>query len=141
MKYHQTARYGLSVHTTRRHPLLRALAWAAVLAFAVYALLAFFGVAHAEERPYDPRRAAQRQEAFAVYVRASWCMQDASRAALSQGMRRQSDVEAFAAKMCGGQLRAFLMATPPKWAAADADALIKGMAVRAAAKERGEGTL
>ncbi|MNK65510.1 hypothetical protein D3C87_848070 [compost metagenome] len=146
MKYTPTARYGLAIHTSRPpRSRIRAAAylaaWCALVAAAVYMLMACAGVAHAQDRNYDPRLAAQRQEALAVYVRSAWCMQDASRAAFRQGFRRDADAQAFAVKMCGSALRVFLTTTPPQWTHADVDALLLGMAIKAVAQERRQGLM
>lgn len=147
MKHFTTARYGLSIHTARPSRLRRAaffLAWCALVAAAVFLLLAAVGPAPAsanDGRPYSPQREAERQELFRVYVRSSWCMADAARAALRVGYKREDDVREFAAKACGSQMKAFLTNTPPRWTAADADRLVRGMAAKAVADVLGDGQL
>lgn len=140
MKHFTTARYGLSIHTTRPSRLRRlgfAAAWVAVLAAAVLLLLA--GAARAAEPGYDPRAAMERDALVSAYVRASWCMQDAAKAILRQGGQRRLAVE-FADRTCGSGMRAFLGGAAG-WSRRDSDILLRAMAERAVARELGEGAL
>lgn len=140
MKHFTTARYGLSIHTSRPSRLRRlgfVGVWAGVLAALVFLLVS--GAARASEPGYDARRAMERDALVSTYVRASWCMQDAVRAILRQGGNRRLAVE-FADKTCGVGMRAFLSGAAG-WSARDSNILLRNMAERAVARELGEGSL
>ncbi len=91
------------------------------------ALLTMATSAVAQVVPYNHELRLKQETMHRLYVRARYCMYDASKAMLYQGVRQRPAILVFTVSTCAGGFRGYLV-NQMGWSLKDAERLIDAMA-------------